>query len=228
MESTQQQDTALTLTSRLKRLPRNTRRLLSHINFASDEDTLWKLCQRKQILTIAFDGGLKGRKALRDQQTIGWDNAIKGYLSVEWRCMAEHAMFDSSPAKPDIGFYRIHNILKAAHVLTQTTWKAQNKMLHDHHDAINRHIREAEAAEITAMHRQSENLRAGDRHYCEQPLEKILNKLASSRRRWIRYMKMAQDRSSRDGKRQTLLTNFFRPSVTDTQRSDTLGIQTPK
>ncbi|KAI2496019.1 hypothetical protein MHU86_18492 [Fragilaria crotonensis] len=96
------------------------------------------------------------RVALRDQQTIGWDNAIKGYLSVEWRCMAEHAMFDSSPAKPDIGFYRIHNILKAAHVLTQTTWKAQNKCYMTN-DAINRHIREAEAAEITAMHRQSEN-----------------------------------------------------------------------
>ncbi|KAI2495165.1 hypothetical protein MHU86_19350 [Fragilaria crotonensis] len=169
------------------------------------------------------------RAALRDQQTIGWDNAVKGYLSVEWRFMAADAMFDSSPAKTDSGFYRIHNILKAAHILMQTTWKARNKMLHDNQDAVNRHIREAEAEERTEMHRQSKNLRAGDQHYCEQPLEKILrNKSASSRRRWLRYMKMAQDRSSRDGKRQTLLTNFFRPSVTDTQRSDTLGIQTPK
>ncbi|KAI2495164.1 hypothetical protein MHU86_19349 [Fragilaria crotonensis] len=66
-ESTQQQDAAQTLPSRLKRLPRNKRRLLSHINFTSDEDTLWKECQRKQILTIASDGGLKGRKG-----TIGW------------------------------------------------------------------------------------------------------------------------------------------------------------
>ncbi|KAI2496042.1 hypothetical protein MHU86_18463 [Fragilaria crotonensis] len=67
MESSQQHDDALTLSSRLKRLPRNTRRLLSHINFTSDEDTLWKACQRKQILTIASDGGLKGRKG-----TFGW------------------------------------------------------------------------------------------------------------------------------------------------------------
>lgn len=168
------------------------------------------------------------RTALSDQQTIGWDNAVKGYLSVEWRVMAEDAMFDSSSAKTDIGFSRIQTILKAVHTLTQTTWKARNKMLHDNQEAINRHIRDAEVAEITEMHRQSTHLRAGDRHYCEQPLEKILNKSASSRRRWLRYMKMAQDRSSRDGKRQTLLTNFFRPSVTDTQGSVTLGIQTPK
>ncbi|KAI2505052.1 hypothetical protein MHU86_9408 [Fragilaria crotonensis] len=113
------------------------------------------------------------RVALSDQLTIGWDNAVKGYLSVEWRFMAEEAMFDSSPAKPDTGYYRIQNILKAVHVLTQTTWKARNNMLHDNQDTINRHIREAEAAEITAMHRQSETLRAGDRHYCEQPLERF-------------------------------------------------------
>ncbi|KAI2496041.1 hypothetical protein MHU86_18462 [Fragilaria crotonensis] len=80
------------------------------------------------------------RVALSDQLTIGWDNAVKGYLS-EWRFMAEEAMFDSSPAKPDTGYYRIQNILKAVHVLTQTTWKARNNMLHDNQDTINRHIR---------------------------------------------------------------------------------------
>ncbi|KAI2507897.1 hypothetical protein MHU86_6555 [Fragilaria crotonensis] len=110
------------------------------------------------------------RVALSDQLTIGWDNAVKGYLSVEWRFMAEDAMFDSSPAKPDTGFHRIHTFLKPFK-LSRRQHGRPGIQCYDNQDAINRHIREAEAAEITAMHRQSETLRAGDRHYCEQPLE---------------------------------------------------------
>ncbi|KAI2494808.1 hypothetical protein MHU86_19703 [Fragilaria crotonensis] len=50
------------LMSYLKGLPRNKKRLLTHIQFPEHEDRIWRECQRKQTLTIASDGGLKGRQ----------------------------------------------------------------------------------------------------------------------------------------------------------------------
>ncbi|KAI2496067.1 hypothetical protein MHU86_18439 [Fragilaria crotonensis] len=52
---------------RLKGLPRNQKRMMTHIHFAASDDQLWRECQRKQTLTIASDGGLKGRHG-----TFGW------------------------------------------------------------------------------------------------------------------------------------------------------------
>ena len=51
----------------MKSLPRGRRRLLTHIRQHVSDDALWEECQKKQTLTIATDGGLKGRKG-----TFGW------------------------------------------------------------------------------------------------------------------------------------------------------------
>lgn len=43
------------------------------------------------------------RLALQDQRKIGWHNAIKGYLSIEWRSLAEFTMYDAAKAQPGRG-----------------------------------------------------------------------------------------------------------------------------
>ncbi len=137
--------------------------------------------------------------------------------------MASEDIFGSRSAKPDSGFHRIHTIIKAFHSLTQTKWKARNKMLHETQDEEIRNIRDDEAAEIVELYSHPEHLKAGDRHYCEQPLSAILTKSTASRRRWLRYIRQAQSRAGKDGTRQTLMTQFFRSSVTVESRSDTQG-----
>jgi hypothetical protein len=48
-------------------LPRGRRRLLAHIRVLMSKSRLWKECQKQQTLTIASEGGFKGRKC-----TFGW------------------------------------------------------------------------------------------------------------------------------------------------------------
>ncbi|KAI2496029.1 hypothetical protein MHU86_18502 [Fragilaria crotonensis] len=59
--------TGSTISQAIKQLPRHRRRLLSHVWQLTSSDRLWEACQTKQTLTIASDGGLKGR-----QGTFGW------------------------------------------------------------------------------------------------------------------------------------------------------------
>ncbi|KAI2511184.1 hypothetical protein MHU86_3149 [Fragilaria crotonensis] len=47
---------------KIRSLPRGRRRLLTHTRQHVSDDVLWEECQTKQTLTIATDGGLKGRK----------------------------------------------------------------------------------------------------------------------------------------------------------------------
>jgi hypothetical protein len=53
-------------------------------------------------------------------------------------------------------------------------------------------------------------LRTGDQHYCHRPLSKILAGAPATRRRWLRKVKQSTAELTKDGTRQTLLTNFFR------------------
>ncbi|KAI2497129.1 hypothetical protein MHU86_17390 [Fragilaria crotonensis] len=149
------------------------------------------------------------RAALHDQSTIGWDQAIKGYLSMEWRILANESMYGAGQAQNEQGFKRIHVILKALHKLTQDKWKARNKMLHESKDEAMQHIRDMELAEINELYSHPERLRAGDRHYCEQPLSVILKKTPASRRRWLRFMRQSQARGRHGWKTANAIDRFF-------------------
>lgn len=166
------------------------------------------------------------RVALSDQQEIGWENAIKGYLSVEWRNMAEEGIFDTDHTQSRLGYQHLQVIFKALHTYHQTVWKARNQTLHNTQTMENRQIWDTELFEITDLYGKSDSLRAGDRHYCEQPLEEILKKSSSSRRRWLLFMKRAILRASADGKRQTLMTSYFRPRETTDRDTGTRSDET--
>jgi hypothetical protein len=61
------QDQVKDLHAAIKSLSHTRKRLLTHIRQRASEEQLWTKCQRKQTLTIASDGGLKGNRA-----TFGW------------------------------------------------------------------------------------------------------------------------------------------------------------
>jgi hypothetical protein len=62
--------------------------------------------------------------ALNDQEKMGWNNAIKGYLSVEWRTLAETSLHDSMPMQVGTGMNLMKSILVSFHQATQRLWKA--------------------------------------------------------------------------------------------------------
>ncbi len=155
------------------------------------------------------------RTAIHDQEHIRWDNALKGYVSVEWRYLAETSLYtNTTDNQAGKGISILRGILLSFHQLTQQLWKGRNHVLHVSQDMELRHIHDIKAAEIRELHSKPDQIQAGDRHFCERPIETILQKAPSSRRRWLRYMRMARTPMSADGKRQLLMTSFYHPLST--------------
>jgi hypothetical protein len=154
------------------------------------------------------------RCALKDQETIGWDNAVKGYMSVEWRNLAEEDMYDhANQEQQGDGFPKLTSILRHIHHVNQRLWKSRNTVLHQSDEQALKDLRDSEAREIREMYAHPDLLQTGDRHYCDAPLDDILKKSTASRRRWLRYTRMSRERMIKDGKRQLLMTQFFRPTA---------------
>jgi hypothetical protein len=186
--------------------------------FLKDGVIAWIEDREFHPLLTNFSGAIRDslRVALRDQTQIGWDNAIKGYLSVTWRDTAEKSLYGNSiDSQAGKGLHNVRVILRAMHLLTQQLWKSRNRVLHESTDAELCEIRDTERAEICNLHAQPERVQAGDRHYCERPLSDILAMSPTSRRRWLRYMNLARARMINEGKRQMLMTAFYRPVPKD-------------
>jgi hypothetical protein len=150
------------------------------------------------------------QQALTDQADIGWDFALKGYLSIEWRYLFTLGIGDAETFPDVIGMQRFRAVVQSLNAFAMNIWKSRNQVLHGISTASGYLLRQEELAEIRDMYLQQEGLLASDRHYCAQSLEDIINKAPSSRRRWLRFMRMARARYTRDGQRQTLITSYFR------------------
>lgn len=149
-------------------------------------------------------------QALKDQADIGWDFAMKGYLIIEWRYLFT-GIGDSEAFPEVIGMQRFRTVVQSLNSFAMMNiWKSRNQVLHGNSTASGYLIRQEELAEIRDMSMQQEQVLASDRHYFEQPLEDIIKRAPSSRRRWLRFMGMARASYIRDGQRQTLITSYFR------------------
>ena len=149
-------------------------------------------------------------KALEEQNLIGWSQAVRGYLSSEWRQMASEGIYDTDEFNEGRGHQTLRLAFTALFKFTTNMWKARNCALHDDQSPDLRAIRDKEIAVITELYKNQDKIGATDRHYCERPLEFILRKNPSSRRRWIRYMHRARTRYKSEIQHQPLIASFFR------------------
>jgi hypothetical protein len=148
--------------------------------------------------------------ALDDQQRIGWNAAIRGYFSINWREMAADGIYDSDTYDTSRGRHTLKVVQPALFTFQTTMWTARNSALHDENSPELCVIRDQEIAEIKDLYTNQDKIGVGDKHYCERPLETILKKNPSSRRRWIRYMHRARKRYQLVTKHQPLISSFFR------------------
>jgi hypothetical protein len=150
------------------------------------------------------------RSAVSSQEEIGWGTALRGYMSIEWRQVASCDMGGNPATNEGQGMQRMRAIHKAMHNLTQTLWRSRNQALHGSQEVEMRNIRQAELTEIIEYHQNPDLVPAGDRHYCAQTVDSLLRRAPSTRRRWLRHMRLARLRFKTDGKNQRMITNYFR------------------
>ena len=177
------------------------------------------LCHWVETPDIPFQPDLTGyptkftdsiNSAIQEQHNLGWSQAMRGYLSLHWRLMASDGIYDTDQPEEGRGRQTIRQVYTALSKFTTSLWQARNKVLHADNSPDLRAIRDQELAELKELYNNQDKIGAGDRHYCDRPLETILRKNPSSRRRWMRYMYRARKRYELATKHQPLITNFFR------------------
>ncbi|KAI2489451.1 hypothetical protein MHU86_25142 [Fragilaria crotonensis] len=147
--------------------------------------------------------------ALKQQNTIGWDNAFRGFLSKKWYELSTQSYTDTT-IDHTIGTSRMKHTIQAIHGYTTALWKARNEILHDNSNDDMRTIRSDTIASITDYHRHPDKMLFEDRHLCSMPLETLLKASVSTQRRWLHRVKVSREQYTHQGTRQTLMTAFFR------------------
>ena len=127
--------------------------------------------------------------ALASQGRIGWQHAVKGYLSKQWSSLAQMDMYHSTKTDMQKGASRMQSILNGLSNFTRQIWLTRNAHLHDKDAVAVANIRSAETAEIRHYHDNSHLLMFADRHVCSRSLSRLLTGSASTRRRWLRRVK---------------------------------------
>jgi hypothetical protein len=158
-------------------------------------------------------------KALQEQEAIGWDLGIRGYLSRHWvLAVAANPNIqdardkDGKPINPmDTARTWARQVLLHLWDFAFEMWDHRNKVLHDRQLESSRAIRDEEVNDaITKLYGQVDSFAAEDRWYFEMPLALHLRKPLRSRKRWLT---LARVLASKSGERvfvgQTPLTAFF-------------------
>ena len=150
--------------------------------------------------------------AMEQQSSIGWSAALRGFLSVTWCQVASWPFGDNEKPNRAKGEQTMRKFLMALHTYSMSIWKERNTYLHGEASTRLRELRCPELIEITYLHSHPEWVNAGDRHFCERPLDDLLRAGHSVRRRWLIYTRNARARYGSDGRKQTVITDFFRTS----------------
>ena len=136
--------------------------------------------------------------ARRDQRRIGWSMAAHGFLSKSWTHLACQDMHIPDRLEVQAGHNRIRSIIAALYGHSSRIWLARNEVLHSNNESILRGIRSTEVAEIKALYQKPHLLRAGDRHYCQRSLDRLLSGSAATRRRWLRRVRRSLEEHRKD------------------------------
>lgn len=147
-------------------------------------------------------------RILLEQELIGWDNALKGFLSTSWMDLAS-LRYEDTRVDRTAGAKCIRRSLQALYSYTTGVWKTRNVALHDSENVLHRRLQSTMYDTIVYLHQHPDHLCFDDRYLCDMSLEKLLRSSPSTQRRWIKRMKDSRVLHTRLGERQTLITSFF-------------------
>ena len=108
-----------------------------------------------------------------------------------------------------LGANRMMQLVKKLYVFNSSMWKSRREILHATDSQTMVEIRSTETAEIRHYFQNPGLLAFNDRHLCEGSQASLLNGSASTRRRWLRRVKLSCELARKDSSRQSLITSFF-------------------
>jgi hypothetical protein len=153
------------------------------------------------------------QQAIQEQTHIGWQAALKGFLSLTWLRMASINQLNHEKLDHKAGRYRIHKALNALQNFARTIWLGRNEALHQDKETSDTQVYSAESAEIRHYHSNPTLLPASDVHYCKNvTLNRLIQSRPSVRRRWLRRVRQARANFLRDGDLQKSITTYLTPT----------------
>ena len=164
------------------------------------------------------------QQAILEQTHIGWQAALKGFLSLAWLRMASINQLNHDKLDHKAGRHRIHKALNALQDFARAIWLGRNDALHQDKETSDSQVYSAESAEIRHYHSNPTLLPASDGHYCDNvTLNRLLQSRPSVRRRWLRRVRQARANFLRDGDLQKNITTYLTPT---TPRHNTHTVRT--
>ena len=153
--------------------------------------------------------------ALKDQDKIGWDFAMRGYLSTSWVTMEAYGKNDPTQTRQSW----LKAIIKALWRFNKTMWTHRNSILHSNEIPL-RELRESSVNSlIRSLYDQQQDFAVLDQVIFDTPLEVLLHRPIRSKKHWIRlaqrYHPSTYDRKTGN---QLLITRFF-PTVPTPRKS---------
>jgi hypothetical protein len=160
--------------------------------------------------------------ALEEQQTIGWNNMCRGFLSKQWYQLASSHICADDASKiinRKDGANRVHRALKITYGLMTALWLGRNDALHGHKQDEDRRRLSALDIEITKYHSEADLVLTDDKFYCETSLERLLQSSSANKRRWLIRVKASRFRKAALQNQQPRITRFFPPRQQDHRKS---------
>ena len=145
--------------------------------------------------------------ALTNQEKIGWNYALRGYLSTSW-VDSEHIV----NKQPHDGLRQtwLRTIIKNIWKFGKTMWTHRNSVLHSKTTPQKDLTESGVNAQIRSLYEQQHDFAALDQVIFDTPLEVMLTRPIRSKKHWVclaqRYHPLTYDRKT--GK-QNLITSFF-------------------
>ena len=152
---------------------------------------------------------------LHKQSAIGWDNALRGYLSKAWIHLASIDKDDASKQLDSrLARQRMLRTISALHEYTRSAWINRNQLLHstEHNEA--ERIRSSHQSEIRHFFLHRDKVCFEDQYLFRFTLEQILRAPKSTQVRWLRRAVRSADKKKSAPNTQMLMTNFFQPKPT--------------
>ena len=166
--------------------------------------------------------------ALKNQDTIGWKYAMRGYFSTSWVDAEKH--FQNGPSTDFIRQTWLKTIIKAMWVFNKSMWTHRNSILHSTSVPLRKLRESAVDSQIRHLYEQQSDFAVTDHILFDTPLDVRLQCPLRTKKHWIRlaqrYHPSTHDRKT--GK-QLQITSFF-PSLSNpiTARTNRIPKRQPK
>jgi hypothetical protein len=145
--------------------------------------------------------------ALKNQDKIGWNYALRGYLSTSW---VEAEYHINRAAHDDIRKKWLRKIIKVLWSFNKTMWTHRNSVLHSTTVPLRELKESAVNTKIRTLFEQQPDFAVLDQVLFDTPLEVMLSRPLQAKKHWIRLVQRYHPSTySRKTGKQHRITAFF-------------------